>query len=638
MINKLLALLALFLCLLASPAQAQAVLNMAVLEGGAGVETIASVASADSTRFRSLPHGYFGGYSYQSHWLRFTLNAPAGEWWLSMLPSFLDDLRLYVPDPDHPGSFLERRSGDHLPFTQREENYRGFVFKLQKTQAQPLVVYLRLQTSSSSRLLARISSPEAFHAAMSVEYSVLMGILGATLGVLLISLNSWLWLRENLSFWSVAYLVNLVFTFAAQDGFITQYLLPSSPAAGDAMVSLAALSTFGVGAAFFRRLFEIAPQQRVAFWIYRFATWWPLPAVLALAAGYVREVMFTQSLLLLAMMPLSIWLSFRLWRKHNPVGAMLLIVNLMGVAAALSLGLSLTGLLQVEVIAGYATQVIALGSGIVLHLVIGVRLREMNKQTELAQRMGLRLRLLREKAQLAQKRAHLQSQTLRQQTEFFAMLSHELKTPLAMIDGSVQSLELLTPQHPSIERRHERIRRAVARINDLLQKFLVHSHLDRRNPPLRKRVLQLDTLVTDAVAGFAETSTRIALDLAPELRLEGDQDLLKVMISNLIDNALKYSPPDSVVSVCLYNEAESALLEVTDHGSGVAPELRARLFESYVRGETVGDIPGAGLGLHLVRKIARLHGGEVHLLDAPLHNPHAGTTFRVSLKLQTQTA
>ena len=638
MLTRLLALITLGLCLLAGSAQAAPVLEMAVLEHGVGIDTIASVASADAARFQALPNEFFGGYSRQPHWLRFTLNAPVGEWWLSLLPPFVDDLRLYVPDPDHPGAFLERRSGDHLPFTQREEDYRGFVFKLKKAQAAPLVLYLRMETTSTSRLMARINSPETFHAAMAVEYNLLMGILGATLGVLLISLNSWLWLREDLSFWSVAYLVNLVFTFAAQDGFITQYLLPSSPIAGDAMVSVAGLSAFGVGSAFFRRLFEIGPEQRVVSGIYRCATWWPLPALLALAAGFVTEVMFTQAVMLVAMMPLSVWLSYRLWRKRNPVGSMLLTVNLMGVAAALSLGLSLTGLVQLELIAGYATQVIALGTGIVLHLVIGVRLREMRKQAELTQKMAMRLRLLREKAELTQKRADLQSQTLRQQTEFFAMLSHELKTPLAMIDGSVQSLELLTPQHPAIERRYERIRRAVARINDLLQKFLVHSHLDRRNPPLRKQTLMLDALVAETVAGFAEASGRISLDLEPQVQLDGDETLLKIMISNLIDNALKYSPPDSVVSVSLHCAGDEALLQVADRGPGVAPAMRERLFESYVRGETVGDIPGAGLGLHLVRKIVRLHGGEAHLLDTRLHNAGTGATFRISLKLQPETA
>ena len=303
MLTRLLALIALGLCLLAGSAQATPVLEMAALERGVGGDTIASVASADATLFRALPYGYFGGYTRQPQWLRFTVDAPVGEWWLSLLPPFLDDLRLYVPDPDHPGTFLERRSGDHLPFTQREDDYRGFVFKLQKTQVTPLVLYLRLQTTSSSRLTARINSAETFHAAIAIEYNVLMGILGATLGVLLISLNSWLWLREDLSFWSVAYLVSLVFTFSAQDGFITQYLLPTSPVIGDATVSVAALSTFGVGAAFFHRLFEIAPEQRVVSGIYRAATWWPLPALLALAAGYVTEVMFIQAVLLVAMMP-----------------------------------------------------------------------------------------------------------------------------------------------------------------------------------------------------------------------------------------------------------------------------------------------------------------------------------------------
>ncbi|MFZ4479477.1 MAG: sensor histidine kinase [Rhodoferax sp.] len=622
MLQKLLALIAICLCACAAQAApATAVLAMEQLRQPQGTESLASVAAAPPERFRAVVNGVTGGYSNHPNWLRITLNAPAGEWWLTMLPPFLDDLRLYEPDPDHAGAFFERRSGDHFPFTQREENYRGFVFKLNKAQAEPLVLYLRVQTTSSTRLLARVLSPADFHATMALENGVLMAIIGATLGVLLISLNSWLWLREELSFWSVAYLLSLLLLFAAQDGFVTQYLLPQSPRLGDALVSVMSLATFGVGAAFFRRLFGIEPQQRLLSGIYRCAAWWPLVGFVGLAAGYVNWVMYLQVWMMLALMPLGVWLSWHLWRQQHAAGGMLLFANLLGIAALLSVGTVLMGIVHDEVIAGYVTQIMALGTATVLHLVTGLRLRGM-----------------REQALWAQNQMQLERESMRQQTEFFAMLSHELKTPLAMIDGSVQSLQLLTPQHPEVELRHDRIRRAVARINDLLQKFLVHSHLDHSNPPLRRHALLLDALVRETAAGLGASPGRIVLDLEPELELQGDEALLKVMVSNLIDNALKYSPPDSVVSVRLQRADGAALLEVRDQGNGVAPELRKRLFQSYVRGDRVGDIPGAGLGLHLVRKIARLHGGQVRLLPTDADQIAPGAAFRVSLKLDQEQA
>ena len=595
--------------------------DMAVLEGHHSGETIASVAAAGAERFRALPHGFAGGYSNSPHWLRFTLDAPAGEWWLDMLPPFLDDLRLYVPDPDRPGAFIERRAGDHLSFEQREVAYRGFVFKIRKDTAAPMVLYLRLQTTSTLQLVARIWAPDAFHSAMTLEYSLLLGLIGMLLVVLLISLNAWFWFRDGLSLWFVAYLASLMCVFACQGGFVAQYLLPQMPAVTDALVSINALAATTIGFSFYRRLLLIEPSQRLLFNIFRITGLWPLGGLLVLAAGYVSEVLFALVCQMIPMTLLACWLSVRLWRRRSPGGGMLFAANLISMLGILAWYLALLGFAPGQVVSLYGMQISSLGTVIAVYLAIGARIRAID---------DARL--------LADAESHREREARRRQTEFFAMLSHELKTPLAMIDGSVQSLELLTPKEPDIDRRHERIRRAVGRIDDLMQKFLHRSHLESESPALQKRPLALDALLRETVAGFAPAPGRIALEPNESLTLQGDEALLKVMISNLIDNALKYSPPESVVSVSLRRAQDMALLEVRDTGPGIAPDLRPRLFDSYVRGDKLGDIPGAGLGLYLVRRIAHLHGGGAKLLDTVTEKFAAGAAFRVSLPLAQEEA
>ncbi|MGI9135397.1 MAG: 7TMR-DISMED2 domain-containing protein, partial [Rhodoferax sp.] len=82
--------------------------GMAVLEDASGSETIASISTADPARFRTLPGPALeAGYSRSAHWLRFQIEAPAGPWWLDILPSYLDDIRLFEPDLAHPGQFIE---------------------------------------------------------------------------------------------------------------------------------------------------------------------------------------------------------------------------------------------------------------------------------------------------------------------------------------------------------------------------------------------------------------------------------------------------------------------------------------------------------------------------------------------------
>ena len=109
------------------------------------------------------------GYTRSVHWLRFTATAPAGEWWLGILPPYLEDLRLYEPDPARPGSYIERRAGGALHFDQREVDYRGHVFKLHHADDGRRTYYLRLATTSTSIVVPSLWAPEAFFAYASLE-------------------------------------------------------------------------------------------------------------------------------------------------------------------------------------------------------------------------------------------------------------------------------------------------------------------------------------------------------------------------------------------------------------------------------------------------------------------------------------
>ena len=148
----------------AALAQPIAVRDLAVLVDADGSETIASVSAPEAAqRFTPLDGLFSAGYTRKVHWLRFSVQAPAaGSWWLEVMPPFLDDLRLFTPDG---AGFAERRSGDRLPFASREEEYRGFIFKLALADSAPHTYYLRLQTTSASLVTLQLWQPERFQGA-----------------------------------------------------------------------------------------------------------------------------------------------------------------------------------------------------------------------------------------------------------------------------------------------------------------------------------------------------------------------------------------------------------------------------------------------------------------------------------------
>ncbi|BBP44396.1 ABC transporter substrate-binding protein [Thiosulfativibrio zosterae] len=220
------------------------------------------------------------------------------------------------------------------------------------------------------------------------------------------------------------------------------------------------------------------------------------------------------------------------------------------------------------------------------------------------------------KAQAAEQQLNLEKQHRQAQAKFFAMITHELKTPVSMIDGALQSLSLLTPSvEPEVEKRYDRIRRAANRINDLVQRFLQQDRLEDNQFELNIRPFALKGIL-DNVVNYYPLQRKIQFHNALKSDLlVADPALIELALSNLIDNAHKYSLLDKVILVSLEEEVQPNaiywLISVADFGVGLDESQVEGLFEPYQRGQNLGDIPGVGLGLYLVKKIAKLHGGEV---------------------------
>lgn len=216
---------------------------------------------------------------------------------------------------------------------------------------------------------------------------------------------------------------------------------------------------------------------------------------------------------------------------------------------------------------------------------------------------------------LSEQRAVDERRAREEQGRLVAMLSHEVKTPLAMIDGAVQTLRhLVDTGTPEVERRLDRIRRGVKRLENLSECFLDKDRLD--NAYLRLNLLPTDLarLAKDVVVEL-DAAERVIVNAPAPVVAAVDHGLIGIAIRNLLINAMNYAPADRPITLSVEAWAESACIRVRDHGPGIPPELRSELFTCYVRGRHGADIPGAGLGLYLVRRVAELHGGRIALGD-----------------------
>jgi signal transduction histidine kinase len=216
--------------------------------------------------------------------------------------------------------------------------------------------------------------------------------------------------------------------------------------------------------------------------------------------------------------------------------------------------------------------------------------------------------------------------------DFVSLVSHELRSPMASVIGSARTLQMrwreLSPEQR--ESFLALITHETARLADLIGDVLDTSRIEAGTFSYSFDDVDLATLVRDSAAaaerGQDEVPVRAVVhDPLPAVR--GDRERLRQVLVNLIDNAVKYSPPGEEVRVEAQTMNGRVVIEVRDRGPGISPEHQGVIFEKFARVQGGSAKPGTGLGLFIARSIAEAHGGSLGVRSAP----DQGATFTLSL-------
>lgn len=216
---------------------------------------------------------------------------------------------------------------------------------------------------------------------------------------------------------------------------------------------------------------------------------------------------------------------------------------------------------------------------------------------------------------------------LHQQRQFMADASHELRTPVSVVRTTAQ-VTLSQPQRPEGEYREgfTIVEEQATRLSRLVEAMFLLSRAEAHGVPLHREFLNLDDLVGETVRAariVAEQRVlRVVVEGQQEVGFEGDDGLLRQLVANLLDNAIRHADIGGTVVAALSRDVDGIVLRVTNDGPGIAPGDQTRIFERFV---SIGPSSGGGLGLPIARWIAEAHGGALTLE----HSEPGRTTFLV---------
>ena len=218
-----------------------------------------------------------------------------------------------------------------------------------------------------------------------------------------------------------------------------------------------------------------------------------------------------------------------------------------------------------------------------------------------------------------------------QQQNFMMAVTHELKTPIAVTRLNLETLQKRKLEEQQQQKLIGNTLQEVDRLNSLCNNILLASQLDAGSYIISKKEIDVSVLAESVVKEFSTRypQRKLVSNIQKDLFVTGEELLLEMLMNNLVDNALKYSPRETAVAITLKSKENNIQFSVEDEGPGIPNEEKSLIFEKFYRvgNEETRTAKGTGLGLYLCKKIAQDHNAEIKV-----HNNIKGAVFTVTFK------
>lgn len=490
-------------------------------------------------------------------------------------------------------------------------------------------VMIRVASTSALILHLQIWQPDEFTRQALQDTAFWSFYFGLAMLSTLLALILALILKAPL-FWATLAFSASYFLVACVQGFVAWVVPSIGLALQHYLTSILTLSSYATLLWMATESLNLRERKPYCHLFFIVASWVTLFHLIAVPFGLSGQAIHSQSLIYLITAGVFLWALLDIWWEDR----FSLVSLFMGVGPLLCILASLTGLMTVFGWLPFSESVYRVWQYapiINMLLVMGLAMIRIYQENQLSiERKQLMWELNIERE------AHFH------QRQFMGMVSHEFRTPLSVISGAVSNLKLMSSEwDDGVAKRYTRIERAAERLIQLTDNCLADARLSAQALDLHISATDLKHIV-QAGAGLLDLSDHhqlqliwegkvVTWDQLPELPLQGDEALWRIVMSNLLDNAVKYMD-SGVVIVEICKKSKHYIVYIEDQGPGIAPEYVDQIFERYKRApseQAAIKASGVGLGLYLSRQIAQAHGGTLALVSEPTE----GCRFELTLPM-----
>ena len=621
------------------------------LDDPTGLLTVDDVLTQQDAgiRWHTMEHNLNAGYNSPVVWLRFKVPQPTSgnePVWLLGDPPFLDSVVLYQED-EATGVWLAQRSGDHVP-ARFKPSLRQHLFKLETGKW----ALLRIQTTSAMQFWGDIFPTSQTLGAQLAANEITMGLyFGATTALLLA-----IWAAAGIFRTYNLYALAALGTFSAIHVFNVRgyanlwipesWTVWSSHAVGIGAFGMAATVAWQIREQLTRDTHYLRTDRALLVLIAI-----NVLGIVSVPLGFYGTVAWVNlaSLVGSDIVAATLCLIAIRKRQRRTQHALLLTAYLAHLVGSMPTTAVLMGLihwkLDITSIWQFQTFIFTalIAGAVFVGLVLRFRQSEKSKdkaiaslarsEHELEDKIEQRTREL-SLAQIRLKHALESERELRcEQRQFFQMISHEFRTPLAVVDSAAAEQQSFPSSELSTQTdRAKQIRRACRRLSSLVDSCLISERLDSAGFALHVAPANVSAMLEHA-AQLVHWSPRHRLHLFMEsapTEWVCDETLVRIALSNLVDNAVKHASEGEIFVAARKNEAGLLEISVADEGSGMSLEVMSRIFQQFEQGNRTDQNKGFGLGLWVSRRVARLHGGDVTVESQQGH----GACFTLTLAPQ----